>query len=290
MKKKPAHNIFVILQWAAAAVFAGRAYQHLFWDGPYRELFWDPRYIQWVVEKFFSISWEEYVTHPEGDLWFQWFVVAQGVFYMVCALVVIFIKKLPRWFRWILVAGAIDLVFLALVYMKDKFYHFGQFFEYSLQFGAPVFLFYYLKIQKLTDGLVWWMKAATALTFASHGLYAIGYYPRPATFMTMVHNIFGLEAAGINLFLNLAGLFDFVFAVGLLFLRGRMERAFLWYAVGWGALTSMARIFGNFYADFPLESLHQWVYEAVCRFPHFLIPLALVLRCTGSNGTGTTAQ
>ena len=35
-------NPVLLLQWATIGVFAGRAYQHLFWDAPYREVIWDP--------------------------------------------------------------------------------------------------------------------------------------------------------------------------------------------------------------------------------------------------------
>ena len=275
----PAHTsiIFRLLQIAAVAVFAGRAYQHLFWDAPYRELFWDPNYIQGLIEGLTSMTWEEYVTNPKGDRYFQRFVFIQGIFYSICTLVSLFIRKLPKWTRWLLVVGAVDLIFLALIYMKDKFYHFGQFFEYSLQFGTPLFLFYYLKNETLSNRLILWMKVAIALTFTCHGLYAIGYYPRPMSFMAMTQNILGLGSTGTDWFLNIAGLLDFVVSVGIFVLKGKAERVFLWYAVLWGALTSVARIIGNFYVDFPLESLHQWVFESIFRFPHFLIPLVLIV-------------
>ncbi|MEO1262200.1 MAG: hypothetical protein AAFZ15_25565 [Bacteroidota bacterium] len=270
-------SIFSILQWAAVTVFIGRSYQHLFWDGPYREIFWDPFYMQWFIESFTSLGWDDYVTHPMGDVWFQRFVFFQGIFYLVCAIISVFIRHLPKWCRVFLLIGAVDLIFLALIYMKDRFYHFGQFFEYSLQFGAPLFLYAYLKNDKIPNRLVLWMKIAVALTFTCHGLYAFGYYPRPGSFMTMTQNILGLEALGIHYFLLIAGVLDFIFAAGIFIARKKVLHALLWYGVLWGALTAFARIFGNFYWDFPLESLHQWVFECVYRFPHFLIPLALIL-------------
>lgn len=269
--------VFRILQISTVAVFAGRAYQHLFWDAPYREIFWDPFYTQWFIEQWTSMSWEEYVTHPLGDIWFQRFTHFQGVFYLLCAVVAVFINKLPSWCRWILVLGAIDLVFLALIYMKDKFYHFGQFFEYSLQFGSPLFLFYFIRKKQAGKGFIFMLKLAIALTFICHGLYAVGYYPRPVTFMTMTHNILGFDAEGIVLFLNTMGVLDFVFAIGLFIPLRKAVFVSLIYIVIWGALTSLARIVGNFYLDFPLESLHQWVFAAVYRFPHFLVPMALLV-------------
>ena len=279
--KRTDFSIFRILQISAAAVFIGRAYQHLFWDGPYRELFWDPVYMQWIIESYTSMGWDEYVTHPKGDIWFQKFVFFQGVFYSICAIATVFIRQLPKWSRVILIIGAADLIFLALLYMKDKFYHFGQFFEYSLQFCAPLFLYVYLKQGSVSNRLVLWMKIAVALTFTCHGLYAVGYYPRPGSFMTMTQNILGLESLGVHYFLLIAGVLDFVLAIGIFVTKNKALQALLWYGVIWGALTSFARIFGNFYWDFPTESLHQWVFESVYRFPHFLIPLVLVLVIKG---------
>ena len=57
--------------------------------------------------------------HPEGDVWFQQFVFYQGVFYLICALISLFIKKLPVWCRYILLLGAFDLIFLALLNLVD---------------------------------------------------------------------------------------------------------------------------------------------------------------------------
>ena len=270
-------SFFRLLQISAFAVFLGRAYQHLFWDGPYRELFWDPAYAGWLVEHLTNMKWEEYVTNPAGDIWFKKFVVGQGVFYACCAGATLFIKKLPQWTRWILVLGGVDLILLALIYMKDKFYHFGQFFEYSLQFGAPLFLFYTLDRATISKNFILLMKIATALTFACHGLYALGYYPRPEIFTTMTQNILGLENEGVRWFLLLAGIADWVVAFCLFLPYKKWVISSLWYAVVWGALTSFARIIGNFYVSFPLESIHQWAFETVYRFPHFLLPLALIL-------------
>ncbi|HFA49635.1 MAG TPA: hypothetical protein ENJ95_11545 [Bacteroidetes bacterium] len=273
--KSGQHKIFLLLQLAAITVFAGRAWQHLFWDAPYREVFWDPDFTKSIIEGLTSLSWEEYVTHPKGDILFQRFVLLQGAFYALCAVLTIFIKKIPAWARGILWLAAANLFFLALIYLKDKFYHLGQFFEYSLQFSSPLFLYYFLKKEKLSKRLVIWMKVAIALTFTCHGLYAVGYYPMPVTFLQMLKAILNMEGAPALAFLKVAGLLDFVVAIGI-FLKKRWAVPVLVYAVVWGFLTSMARIIGNFYWDFPLESLDQWVFEAVYRFPHFLVPMALL--------------
>ena len=288
--KNKAEIQFRLLQIATVCVFAGRAYQHLFWDAPYRELLWDPMFMQTLVDWLTPFTWDEYVTHPKGDIWIQKFVLLQGYFYLVCMLVALFIRKLPEWCLWILALGAVDLIFLALIYMKDKFYHFGQFFEYSLQFGAPLFLVYFLSKNRFSVRMLRVVVTATSLTFACHGLYAIGFYPRPGTFMTMVYNILGLDSQGIDWFLDAAGILDFIFAAGIFFVKGRLREALLIYAVLWGGATALARICGNFYWDFPLESLHQWVFESVFRFPHFLIPLFLLVSFRVQDQTTSTGS
>lgn len=266
---------FKVLQIAAFTVFLGRAYQHLFWDAPYRELLWDPNYMEWIVAKVLTMPWGDYVTHPDGDLWFQNFVIANGIFYLAMAAVVLFVKKLPKLFHSFLLIGAVNLIFLAAIYLKDKFFHVGQFFEYTLQFASPIFLF--LVLRNFRKGrLILFMKIAVAITFICHGLYAIGYYPRPFTFMTMTQNILGINGSQTDIFLSLAGIADFVVAA-VLFLPKKWSTPGLIYCVIWGFLTAMARIVGNFYWEFPIESLNQWVFEAVYRFPHFLIPLYILI-------------
>jgi hypothetical protein len=38
----------------------------------------------------------------------------------------------------------------------------------------------------------------------------------------------------------------------------------------------VARTWANFYFDFPLNSLHQNLYETFYRLPHMLVPLAAI--------------
>jgi hypothetical protein len=230
------------------------------------------------------MTWDEYARNPAVDAAISRLVYGLGWFYLICALAAAFISRLGRWGRALMVAGSIGLVFLALAYTKDRFYHFGQFFEYALQFGSPLFLIFLLK-HGITDRLVLTMKIATSLTFTCHGLYAIGYYPVPGLFMSMTIHILDTDAAQTIMFLKTAGILDYLVAVGI-FLPARFSRWFLLYAVFWGAATAAARVLGNFYWQFPLDSLHQWVYEMVYRFPHFLIPASLFLQARAQRQRG----
>ncbi|MEK7258126.1 MAG: hypothetical protein AAB316_25445, partial [Bacteroidota bacterium] len=86
----------------------------------------------------------------------------------------------------------------------------------------------------------------------------------------------GVDEQGAKLFLNVVGVLDFVVGAGI-FLPEKWARPVLLYAAAWGLATAWARIAGNFYWQFPLSSLHQYLFETVFRLPHFLVPMALYL-------------
>ncbi|MBI5915005.1 MAG: hypothetical protein HY842_06480 [Bacteroidetes bacterium] len=277
-------KIILLLKIAAASVFAGRAWQHFFWDAPYRELLWDDGLMQPLIENLTPWTWHEYVTNLAVDEAIQRWMVGLGFFYTACAVLCFFIEKIPGWLRWLLWVGVGGLVVLALLYMKEYFFHAGQFFEYTLQFGAPVVLLLAWRKSEVPARLVFWMKIAIALTFACHGLYSVGYYPRPANFTEMTMNILGFSQQAAVRFLNIAGMLDFAVAVGI-FLPGKWAKWVLVYATVWGLATSLARIFGNFYWSFPLDSLHQWVFQAAYRLPHGLVPWAVLVWMNQKNIT-----
>lgn len=276
MTESTTKHVFFLLKLSAASVFAGRAYQHFFWDAPYRELLWDDQLMKPLIEALTPWTWHDYVTNLAVDESIQQWMVAGGIFYLLCAAACLFYDKMPRWVQWPIWVGVIGQVLLALLYMKEYFLHIGQFFEYALQFCAPVFLMVYYKNEAFTPQLVRAMKWATALTFLCHGLYAVGYYPRPGLFTSMTMQILHCsEAFAVN-FVTLAGWLDFAVTIGI-FLPNKWAKWFLLYAAIWGTLTALARVFGNFYWDFPLASLHEWAYQTVYRLPHGLIPLVLFM-------------
>ena len=91
-------------------------------------------------------------------------------------------------------------------------------------------------------------------------------------FVDMVINIFQFSEVHAKLFLKIAGVLDFLVAI-LIFIP-RISTYALLYAALWGGLTALARTWANFYWSFPLESLHQHLYETIYRLPHMLVPLA----------------
>jgi len=282
MPSKNYKHIFFLLQIATACIFLGRAWQHIVWDAPYRTLLWDEAWMSRILPLFSSISYENFISDIEIDDQIQNGIKTIGWFYIVCALVAIFIKKIPKWLSYILWLGSFSLIFLAFLYCKEKFFQWGQFWEYSLQFGTPLFLFFLYKKNKVTKEIIFWMKIAIAITFISHGLYALNYYPRPGNFVDMTINILGVGEETAFQFLNVAGVLDFIVAIGI-FLPNKISKYALVYIVLWGLATTLARIWGHFYIDMIGDTLSQWVHESVYRFPHFLIPLAILVWTTSTD-------
>lgn len=271
------HSFFRLLQLAAASVFLGRAWQHIYWDAPYRTLLWDEAWMRPLVE-LWGLTWQEYATSPVTNQAIQQFIVYIGWFYVLCALAAIAVKPLGRWARGLLWVGSFGLVVLAALYCKEKFFFIGQFFEYSLQFSAPALLaLVAARPQRMHNGrFITAIKVLVALTFTCHGLYAIGFYPRPGYFVSMTMNILPISEAGAVRFLIVAGVLDFLLSV-LIFLPGRWAKVGLAYAVFWGTATTLARLWAHFDPSHLDGWLLHWLHESVMRFPHFLLPLLLLL-------------
>jgi len=273
MVKEIKQKSFRILKWSLLAVFVGRAWQHLFWDAPFRAFFWDEDLLKPIVESVFNNDWTAYVTSARVDQNIQSLTVAFGVLYLLCAFLVLRFNLKSKISKTLLIAGGIGLLFLSYLNMKEQFYRYGQFFEYSLQFSLPFLLVYYQKelIQKNLEII---LKILVAIVFISHGLYAVGYYPIPGQFIGMIITIFGCSQETALQVLLVAGILDFL--VGVLIFVPKLSRYALIYACIWGLLTSFARIVSGFYMDFIWQSIHMNLYETIYRLPHGLIPLMLL--------------
>lgn len=274
--------ILIVLRVSAFTVFIGRAYQHLFWDAPFRVLLWDQDLLEGLVASLFNVTWNEYATSPMVDAAIDTSIRVFGVFYLVCALLSVFIGKKHFKLGKVFLVGSGALTFLSLLYCKEKFFHIGQFFEYSLQIASPVLLYGFLfeKISKKKILLVGFI--ASGLTFVCHGLYAIAYYPRPGTFVDMTIRLLQVEEPVAHLFLWLAGLLDFIVVIGL-FLKLTRTQCLL-YMIAWGTLTALARVISGVYISFFWTTLHQNLMETVFRLPHGLIPLVLFLMLYSDKG------
>lgn len=273
----PVRRVFLlIIQIAAFCTFAGRAWQHLFQDAPFRTFLWSEKEMSGIVETFFGMNWSEYVRSPETDIWVENIIVGHGWFYVLCAVAVLVIHKVPKISGVLMWLGAAALAVLAFLYYKEKFYNFGQFLEYSLQIMSPILLWFLVKNpEQPQERFIKFVKVLIGITFICHGLYALGYYPRPGHFVQMTISILGVEESGAVQFLNFAGIMDIALAVGI-FLPRKVAIPFLIYACIWGFGTSIARVWSEFYLEFWQETLTQNAWKTVVRASHFLVPAAVL--------------
>ncbi|MDY8136640.1 hypothetical protein [Aquimarina sp. 2201CG5-10] len=269
-------KLLKILRISTFLIFIGRAYQHIVWDAPYRTFLWDEAILKNIVENVFGVTWNEYVTSLSAANNISLSIKMVGVFYILCAIVTLLVKpNMKKLGKFFLLGGSIGLFVLAVLYCKEKFFHVGQFFEYAIQFMSPVLL-YLLMFTKVSFKKIRLIALiAIALTFSCHGLYAIGYYPRPGSFIDMTLNTLPISEPGAHLMLKIAGVLDFVVAIAIFI--PRISYAALVYAFIWGGLTAMARLVGHFHVEFLANSFSQWTWEMLIRLPHALIPLFVMI-------------
>lgn len=267
---------FRLIQIATVFVFLGRAWQHLFWDAPFRVLLWDEVWMKRIIEGVFQMPWDQYITSMAVDDGIQWSMYGFGIFYLVCAFVAAFIDKAPNWIAKILLFGSAALFLLACLYCKEKFFSLGQLLEYSIQIVSPLLLYFwvYPKWRGPTFRLI--AKVAIAFTFICHGLYAVNYYPRPGNFVEMILNTTGVSEATAIQMLMVAGILDFIVGVAI-FIPGKISKIALSYIVFWGFATTFARYTSYLDFSYLMESLSQWTWQVMIRFPHFMIPLAILI-------------
>lgn len=261
----------VLLTLAAGTLFAGRAYEYLFFGAPLRVLLWDQELLQPLVRAVLGMDWTTYVTDPGVDRWIDRAQRLIGVVFALAAAGAVLRDHLPRrlW-SGMLFAATGFLALHALLDTKDHFFYLAQYVEYAIQLSVGPLLWWSVTRARSVAWLLTAVAVVTALTFVAHGLYALGAYPVPVKFLNMTLGITGWSEAGCRLFLQVVGWLDLV-AAALLFVP-RLRRFAFFYCTVWGALTALARlVYGLGMTDFP-DALHQYGYLTVYRLPHALIP------------------
>ena len=267
------HWIFAILKLSVFTVLVGRAYHHFFFDIPLSSLLWDQSLMSGPVKLLTGLNWEDFARSQlaEDVLKYPRYVLC--ALYASTAFFLFFKKNRKQKGDFLLLLSTFGLVFLAFLNYKDHFAVNGQFVEYALQFGSPLFLYLFSRKSISRERLVLLMKIAVSLTFIGHGLYAFGFYPVPVKFIEMTCIIFPMDESMAKTFLRAAGALDFIVAIGIYWRKA--EKPLLLYAAVWGGLTAMARITAYFSLQFPMETIHQYWFESFLRLPHMLIPLLL---------------
>jgi hypothetical protein len=264
-----------ILRFACAALFLGRAWQHIFIGSPYRPILYSQSLMENFVLKVFGLDWTTWATSPivEANLILttKWI----GGFLVICAVAAMTVSSRRIWAQVCLGLGALVLTTIAYAVFRDKMLRVGELFELACAVSAPIALILATRSQNGHETLLRrWICVAVAATFAGHGLYAVGFYPLPGDWVTMVMTILGVsQPTAVNI-LFAAGILDFIVAIGIFIPHLRMAAAV--YAVIWGFLTALARIAANVTFENIHESSIFWFPETLIRFPNFLLPLVIV--------------
>ncbi len=175
---------------------------------------------------------------------------------------------------YLLAAGSAVLFALALDVFIHKNYQVHNLIEHALQYAMPLLfaLWYFKRVPVHVLQLI--MAVLIALTFAGHGLYALGLELGSTNFIPMTTSILGVDGKGAETFLLIAGILDFVVVFGL-FLPGLRHRVVLW-AIAWGLITAFARVY---YFGVQANGDPQWLQafsEMGYRLCHGLVPLAFL--------------
>jgi hypothetical protein len=257
-------------------LLAGRFYQFAFLEPPFRAFMLNTNFMAPFIEGVLGIEWFDWVTNPKYErrvnLMLDVFAWILG--FMTLSVMLFKVKFFSKIVPYLMIPAALILLITSFGYYWDKSTQIGQFWEYSLQFGLPIIFLLLLKNKDKSASFL--AKAFCSLTFAAHGLYAIGFYPIPGEFVHMSSRLLSITDEPAKQFLFVAGVLDFVFAIGLWI--PKIQKPVLLYGALWGFATALARLIGFYYSNVALISLHQGVFEFLVRIPHGAIPLWLFIK------------
>ncbi len=272
----PEQLVFRLLQISVAATLAGYAWLCFAGKVPYSALLWNEPLLAPWLKNVLGIDWASYSTsyYPIKVL-----EIVSGGFLSVSLLVVVLFLGKSGLSKILLGISTFFLLINAVLYGIDRIFFFVQFAEYALQWSSPLFLLAWVNNRANHAKFLNYAFLACAITFAAHGLYALGVFPRPAQFVEMTMSILRLSENGAVHLLIIAGYLDILVALLVLVPSRIVRTTALSYMVVWGFLTTAARWVAHVKLHLPWwpDTLLEWTPEVLVRFPHFLAPLAALL-------------
>ncbi|MFA0963715.1 hypothetical protein AB9P05_18055 [Roseivirga sp. BDSF3-8] len=265
----------VILKVSVAISLLGQAYAHFQGATAYRAILYTQQLSEWWVS-LLGLTWQDYINNPVMDSRLDMVIMVTGGFLFITAVISLFItRRSPRWLMLFPIVASLLLCLQAYSHYLDAGLQAAQLFEYSLQSLSPLLLAgIWLKIP--SRGFIFMGLILIALTFAAHGLYALGYYPVPGHFVDMTMASLNLSDDLARTLLTVAGIADIMVALAL-FINPVRPLA-LGYCIVWGLFTTAARyttyVIGG--ALFWL-TLDQTLPLILVRVVHFGIPLVWYL-------------
>jgi hypothetical protein len=261
-----------ILRLAACACFAGWAWQHLRWSVPYDAVLWHPDYFGWLARSL-GVSWDRYIAEVVTDRRILLGVRALGGVYLALAVLALIAQRRSTLQLASLGLGSVLLAAVAFSKYVEASHAAATLVEQGGQVLTPAVLLLALRRGVRDPGTVALALLALWMTFAGHGVYAIGLAPTPGRFYGMVHAIVGFGAEASERFLKTAGLLDFAVCFGVLV--PPVRRVCLAYAAAWGLATALARPVAGMSVEAAWWGADQFLHEAILRAPHAGLPLFL---------------
>ncbi|MEM7574370.1 MAG: hypothetical protein AAF433_15810 [Bacteroidota bacterium] len=260
-----------LVRWATALLFLAGIWQACFFDLPLRNLLWNEALLSGPLGVL-GVDWGDWVAGQGINATIIYLQYGFALLYTL-GLAAIIWPALPARNSWILIA-ALGNAALFLLDWPDHFYQWGYLFEIALRLGTPFICWLLLRGKDFTQlhTVVRWL---IALTFIGHGLYALGFYPRPAAFVNWTSAGLSLSENTAIQLLNLVGILDLITAIWLIIPLRKMWQLALYWIIPWAILTTLARYWANAsFTDFSYL-LYRWTPEVLERMPHVLLPLAI---------------
>ena len=272
-----------LLSVSLVFLLLGRGYGYLFWGSPLRVLLANEALLTPLLNRLFGTAWADYANDLTVAAWTEIAQRCIGVVWVITGLLCARAGfRLPgrAWRRLLRFGVAVSWLFLllhALLETEDHFLRPVHFCEFAIQLAVPFLYLSWLRGRLTRRNFCRVGRLAVALTFAAHGLYALGAYPVPGHFVDMTIILLGTKEATARTFLTVVGWLDLVVAVGIFFRP--VAGPLLLYATAWGLATALARLATGYQLGVP-DVWHQYAYLTTYRLPHGLLPLALYFwRC-----------
>ncbi len=266
------------LVWTCFLTLLGYAWKHIFWTQNYLHKIYTESFVSFIY-RLLGLKWKGFTNNQfELNRPYIYVMFFIGIIFLLTSLWVI-IKDNKSKIEFLLKQLVICSFFFILVGVLSSFFKsklsLNEPFEYALRLAVPLLFLKLFNVHQLTNRQVKIIKLLIAVTFISHGLYALNLFPTPSNFMLMTSNILSLNSKNSILFLTIIGVLDVLVSL-LLFIK-KTEKQALYYIIIWGFLTTLARLVGNF-GNLPFNDfVILWIPEFLTRCCHFLIPYYLLL-------------
>ena len=270
-----------ILRWSAFTLVFSRGLLYIIFDSPYRSLLWNEDLFGPIVNMT-GMTWRDYAN--SSDSWISIWENLVGSFLVFSSFLFLTIhKNSHKAFLFCLhLSGAILLFHIFLHYLGHN-HELPIIPEYMVQGLTPWIFLAYLPFMPDKNKKQWlqpsssvyfWTKAAIALCFLGHGLYAFGIPYQPASFVRLMSKCLFVEyetAAGLVM---CVGLTDIVLAV-LIYVKP-LEKIALGHIAYWGFATALSRVLAYVIIPGNLSNLNPWFLESSVRIVHGSLPLFLL--------------